>query len=275
MKKIFLFTLACTLAYGCNPEFNTSQTSAPAQIKTGSIVGGSVVDPLKTDAGFVVHFNGGCGGSIIGAKWILTAAHCKVIFKQGLSGGNLDMTSTKRITLKMKQYYIHPGHTSTDEAESHDFALIELATPINFATTPSLKPIALADEAFAAAGGIDEDVISTVYGWGTTTESGRQSKMLREVSIPLVSRERANSPDSYGGNIDESMLAAGLEQGGKDSCQGDSGGPLVVPDKATGKVRLAGVVSFGDGCARPKLYGIYSNVAFAHDWIVKTMAEHP
>ena len=32
---------------------------------------------------------------------------------------------------------------------------------------------------------------------------------------------------------------------GKDTCQGDSGGPLVADDK------LVGIVSFGDGCAKP------------------------
>lgn len=59
--------------------------------------------------------------------------------------------------------------------------------------------------------------------------------------------------------ITERMFCAGIE--GKDACQGDSGGPLIISG------RLAGVTSFGGGCARADYPGVYVNVAALASWI--------
>ena len=65
------------------------------------------------------------------------------------------------------------------------------------------------------------------------------------------------------GGITENMICAAVPGGGKDACQGDSGGPLVVEGK------LAGIVSWGDGCAEPLFPGVYSNVATLKSFITE------
>jgi len=67
---------------------------------------------------------------------------------------------------------------------------------------------------------------------------------------------------------------SGPLSGGKDSCQGDSGGPLVTADDRPG-YSLIGVVSFGDGCARPDSYGVYAEVSSYLGWIAQTFGLDP
>jgi len=72
-------------------------------------------------------------------------------------------------------------------------------------------------------------ITSTTAGWGALKEGGYSlPNLLQKVSVPLVSNKVCNASEAYSGDITDSMICAGLKQGGKDSCQGDSGGPLVV-----------------------------------------------
>lgn len=232
------------------------------------IVGGIEVDPKTTDTSFVVSIGGGCAGSIIDEKWILTAAHCKSLFSRTITGGSIDLRASDRVKLKVVKSYIHPKYSASKS--SHDYALLELSTPIDF-SNGKLGKVEIADSNLETSGGLEDGVMSTVYGWGVTRENGSQPSVMREVDVPIVSRERANAPGAYNGQINEAMIAAGYDQGGKDSCQGDSGGPLVIRNKTAGTQTLIGVVSFGEGCARAKKYGIYSNVAYANEWIRSVM----
>ena len=72
----------------------------------------------------------------------------------------------------------------------------------------------------------------------------------------------------YGGSVDESMICGGgkgADGRPTDSCQGDSGGPLAA--YMNGQYVLAGVVSFGSGCARSGVPGVYANVPYFRQWI--------
>ena len=103
-------------------------------------------------------------------------------------------------------------------------------------------------------------------GWGATSEGGSVADTLQELdNLPIVSDASCSSsiasvPGSSASDVTSDMLCAGGEAG-KDGCQGDSGGPLVVEDSDTSQNTLVGVVSWGIGCARDGLPGIYAEVS--------------
>merc|ERR1712168_1679335 len=139
---------------------------------------------------------------------------------------------------------------------SNDVSVLQLSESLTF--NSYVQAIPLAPAGHAASG---ECIVS---GWGTTSEGGSTPSTLRKVSVPIVSD--AECRDAYGDSeIDDSMICAGVEAGDKDSCQGDSGGPLACSD--TGSPYLAGIVSWGYGCARPNYPGVYTEVAYFVDWI--------
>lgn len=106
-----------------------------------------------------------------------------------------------------------------------------------------------------------------IAGWGTTSENGSESTVLKKAKVPIISNNQCKATGLKG--ITSKMLCAGrLLKGGVDSCQGDSGGPLMVADNK--RYVLGGIVSFGEGCARPKSPGVYTRTTKFLEWIKMT-----
>lgn len=260
MKSLFFgqFTLLLLL-----PFILLSNSS----IANEYIVGGTEVDPNELATTHIVNIAGQCAGSVIASKWILTAAHCAPVFGKFVTAGSIDLKSKERFKLEIKKGHIHPDYN--DKTYTHDIALIELKYPIHYENM-GITPIEILTPELEKEGFILPGVEGTLMGWGAISEGGKYSNTLLKVEVPIISHEIANKTEGYNGKVDQTMISAGFAQGGKDSCQGDSGGPFIVTGPQ-GKTLLAGVISWGWGCAKPRQYGISSNVAKSYDWIMKTI----
>ena len=138
-------------------------------------------------------------------------------------------------------------------------------------SAPTQATVDLVDAAESAA---QPDDLATIIGWGRLAEGGQASPTaLQQVQVPL--RTNAECQQGYSTTITANMVCAGLDAGQLDSCQGDSGGPLMVRSSAAGPWQQAGVVSFGIGCARAGIFGVYSRVARYRDWIAACQANPP
>ncbi len=70
--------------------------------------------------------------------------------------------------------------------------------------------------------------------------------------------------------ISETNLCTSYDEGGKDACAGDSGGPLVAYFNNSFFV-LAGIVSWGAGCAQPKTPGINTAISYYVEFLLSAI----
>uniref|UniRef100_K7GGY7 Ovochymase 1 n=1 Tax=Pelodiscus sinensis TaxID=13735 RepID=K7GGY7_PELSI len=195
------------------------------------------------------HF---CGGSLIQEDVVVTAAHCVFTLEQKLVQNlivtvgehNLRKADQQEQNIPVSQITVHPDFNRLGYMHS-DIALLHLKYRVKYGHR--VQPICLPhkDEAF------ETGTLCVASGWGRVSEAGELSSVLQEVELPIIDRgtcsaqlKQMNLP-----SLGSSMLCAGFPDGGKDACKGDSGGPLVC-QRASGIWTLAGITSWGVGCAR-------------------------
>lgn len=193
-----------------------------------------------------------CGGTLIDDRWIVTAAHCRINLQSKAIIGRTDITGTDGFERDVASVWRHIDFGKLQSYDS-DIALVELASlvttnpaPFNTTALPVNTPM-------------------TVVGWGATVAGGASIERLHAVTLDVVAD--ATCKLSYRNEtykVTGNMYCANRPN--KDACQGDSGGGSFV-QPTPGQYRLAGIVSFGKGCALPAFPGVYTRLAIFRQWI--------
>nr|XP_028569346.1 transmembrane protease serine 9 isoform X5 [Podarcis muralis] len=161
---------------------------------------------------------------------------------------------------KVFQIHKHPFYNIY--TLDYDVALLELASPLSFTST--IKPICLPDHAHLFGQGAR----CVITGWGSTKEGGLMARQLQKAAVNLIAEQDCRR--FYPVQISSRMVCAGFPQGSVDSCSGDAGGPLACKE-ASGRWFLAGITSWGYGCARPYFPGVYARVTAVRGWIAQNL----
>ncbi|XP_050550399.1 brachyurin-like isoform X2 [Spodoptera frugiperda] len=214
------------------------------------IVGGqaSNLGQFPYQAGLLADFSAGqgvCGGSLVRANRVLTAAHC------WFDGQN----QAWRFTVVLGSIRLFTGGTrvQTSNVVMHgswnpsmirnDVAMIRLNSNVGLSNNIAL--IALPSGSQLNENFAGENAVAS--GFGLTSDGGNIStnQFLSHVTLPVITNAVCRS--SFPLIIQDSNICTS-GAGGRSTCQGDSGGPLVVT--RSGRPLLIGITSFGSarGC---------------------------
>jgi secreted trypsin-like serine protease len=199
------------------------------------------------------HF---CGGTLIDANSVLTAAHCM----EAQTPANLRVTVGKTVlssgqgqSRSVTAIFRHPRYTSAAVSYRYDAAVLKLDRVVR-----NIRPVRIPAPRANAFENPGRNL--TVAGWGNTVQQGpnggqpdRYPNRMQEAEVPVVSdaEARRDYEANYAPGL---MVAAGRLN--RDTCQGDSGGPMF--EKVGGTTYQVGITSFGTGCGTRQYPGVYT-----------------
>lgn len=159
-----------------------------------------------------------CGGSLISATAVLTAAHClyednKEIIPErvGVMVGKYDLNVTGENSRQFLAYrvFVHEKYVPSDMLD--DIGLIRLSSVVTF--TAYVRPICLWDPLRASLSDVANQM-GIVVGWGLT-ERKTLSRFLKHTFLPIVSHATCLASDRafFALFISEKTFCAGFKNG--------------------------------------------------------------
>merc|ERR1712165_384659 len=204
-----------------------------------------------------------CGGTVLDSCTILTAAHCNINTGHSIRAGSTNKQTGGRVRC-ISQVISNNDLPYNSNSLNNDWVIVKLDSPLEL--NDNIQPACLPSANYLPATATEARCFTS--GWGTLSSGGSATNNLQYVRVPAITNAQCNS--AYGGSITDTMLCAGYPGvGGKDACQGDSGGPFVCNDN--GNAVIAGVVSWGNGCALADYPGVYARTTTALSWIQSNM----
>ena len=238
-----------------------------------AVVGGSDAAPGEFPSVAEISFGiFGCTGTLIDPTHVLSAGHCGsatgavVASPVGWPTALIDVRIGSNKfgegeRVPVSEVTVSPEYLGL--TNRNDISVLTLSRPSVHAPTQ----VAGASERSSW----NPAVLATIAGWGNTSSDGDDfPDTLQKAEVPITTDDYCESAysEDEGWDFDpETMVCAGYPEGGVDTCQGDSGGPLFV--SASDVRRVAGVTSWGNGCAEEGFPGVYARVADAklREWV--------